>query len=59
MFSLNALYIKQLEKLLVYFSSYEEYKMHYPGGPVAKTVLPIQGAQFWSLVKELDPTCHS
>ena len=28
-----------------------------PGGPVAKTVLPIEGAQVQSLVRELDPTC--
>ena len=36
------------------------------GGPVAKTALPVQGAQVWSLVRELDPircnykvACHS
>ena len=28
----------------------------FPGGPVAKTVAPSAGAQFWSLVRELDPT---
>ena len=31
----------------------------FPGGPVAKTVLPKQGTRVWSLVRELDPTCHS
>ena len=29
------------------------------GGPVAKTVLPMQGTQVQSLVLELDPTYHS
>ena len=29
----------------------------FPGGPVAKTLLPIQGAWVPSLVRELDPTC--
>jgi len=29
----------------------------FPGDPVAKTVLPRQGAQVQSLVIELDPTC--
>ena len=28
----------------------------FPGGPVAETVLPTQGARFQSLVGELDPT---
>ena len=27
------------------------------GGPVAKIALPMQGAQVWSLVRELDPIC--
>ena len=27
------------------------------GGPVVKTVLPVQGAQVRSLVRELDPAC--
>ena len=29
----------------------------FPGGPVAKTLLPMQGAQVPSLVRELGPTC--
>ena len=29
----------------------------FPGGPVAKTVLPIQEVQI--LVRELDPTCSN
>ena len=29
------------------------------GGSVAKTALPMQGAQAWSLVGELDSTCHN
>ena len=29
----------------------------FPGGPVGKTALPMQGAQVQSLVGELDPTC--
>ena len=28
-------------------------------GPVAKTLLPKQGARVQSLVRELDPTCHN
>ena len=31
----------------------------FPGDPVAKTALLLQGAQVWSLVRELDPTCHN
>ena len=27
----------------------------FPAGPVAKTALPVQGVQVWSLVRELDP----
>ena len=30
----------------------------HPGGPVAKTVLPMQGPRVRSLVQELDPTGH-
>ena len=29
----------------------------FPGGPVANFGFPLQGAQVWSLVGELDPTC--
>ena len=29
----------------------------FPGGPVAKTALPMQAVQVPSLVRELDPTC--
>ena len=28
----------------------------FPGGPVVKTALPVQGAWVQSLVRELDPT---
>jgi len=36
------------------------FKRDSPGGPVAKTpLLPMLGAQVRSLVRELDPTCHS
>ena len=31
----------------------------FPGGPVTKTVLEMQGAQVSSLVGELNPTCYS
>ena len=31
----------------------------FPGGPVAKTVLPMQGAQVLSLAGELDFICHN
>ena len=31
----------------------------FPGGPVARTLLPRQEAQVQSLVRELDPTHHS
>ena len=31
----------------------------FPGGPVAKTALPMQGTWVRSLVRELDPTCHN
>ena len=31
----------------------------FPGGPVVKTTLPMQGARVRSLVRELDPTCHN
>ena len=34
-----------------------KYHREFPGGPVAKTVLPVQRAQVQSLVEELDPTC--
>ena len=30
-----------------------------PGGPGVKTELPVQGAQVWTLVRQLDPTCHN
>ena len=29
----------------------------FPGGPVAKTTFPVQGAQVQSLMGGLDPTC--
>ena len=29
-----------------------------PGGPLAKTELPVQGAQVQSPVRKLDPTCR-
>ena len=29
------------------------------GSPVAKTLLPVQGARVQSLVRKLDPTCNS
>ena len=32
---------------------------NFPDGPVVKTALLRQGAQVWSLVRELDPTCHN
>ena len=31
----------------------------FPGGPVAKTALPMQAAWVRSLGKELDPTCRN
>jgi len=31
----------------------------FPDGPVVKTVLLRQRPQVWSLVRELDPTCHN
>ena len=31
----------------------------FPGGPVAKTLLPMQGAWVRSPVRDLDPTCHN
>ena len=30
----------------------------FPGGPMAKTAVPMQGTRVGSLVKELDPVCH-
>ena len=30
----------------------------FPSGP-AKSELPMQGAQIWSLIRELDPTCET
>ena len=30
-----------------------------PGGPVAETLLPVQGAQVRFLVRELNLTCHN
>ena len=32
---------------------FKMYSREFPGGPAAKTVLPTQGAQVWSLVREL------
>ena len=31
----------------------------FPGGPVVKTLLPMQGVQVSSLVRELDPACYN
>ena len=31
----------------------------FPGGPVAKTLLAMQGPQVQSLVRELDPACQN
>ena len=33
--------------------------MDFPGGPVARIVLSMQGAQVRLRVRELDPTCHN
>ena len=35
---------------------FKNYWSDFPGTPVAKTVLPVQGTQVQSLVKELDLT---
>ena len=35
---------------------FKNYWSDFPGSPVAKTVLPVQGTQVQSLVKELDLT---
>ena len=42
-------------------ASYALRKKHryFPGGPVVKTVHPMQGAWAPSQVRELDPTCRS
>ena len=32
---------------------------NFSGGPVAKTLFPMQGAWVWSLVRELDSTCQN
>ena len=37
----------------------KSYVRDFPGGPVAKTVLPMLGAQVQSLVRELDPMCYN
>ena len=39
------------------FRCVEKELSNFPGGPVAKTALPMQGARVWSMVRELDPTC--
>lgn len=39
--------------LIIYFRDF-------PGGPVTKTLgAPMQGAQVWPLVGELDSTCYN
>ena len=35
----------------------KEISRDFPGGPVTKTVLPMQGAWVPPLVREVDPTC--
>ena len=37
--------------------SYKKDHRDLPGGPVAKTALPRQGAKVQSLIRDLDPTC--
>ena len=32
---------------------------NFSGGPVAKTLFPMQGGWVWSLVRELDPACQN
>ena len=31
----------------------------FPGGPVTKTVLPVQETWVWALVRELDRICYN
>ena len=38
-------------------SHYKHRTRNFPDGSVTKTALPKQGAQVWSLVGELDPSC--
>ena len=33
--------------------------LDFPGGPVAKTMLPVQGTWVQSLVREVDATCQN
>ena len=41
------------------FLSLKKLSWDFRGSPVVKTTLPMQGAWVRSLVRELDPTCHS
>ena len=45
--------------LSVEFSGPEYRSGDFPGGPVAKTLLPMQGAWIQSLIRELDSACHN
>ena len=36
-----------------------QWEGNFPGGPVADSPLPLQGAQVRSLVRELDPVWHN
>ena len=50
----------QLSKILEGGEDQKETALEdFPGGPVVKTLLPMQGANVQSLIKKLDPTHHT
>ena len=48
---------KEYNQKLIAWKDQTDRSWDFPGGPVAKTLLPMQGTQVQSLVKELDPEC--
>ena len=53
------MFSNNLISTLASMSSLKERKEDFPSGPEADSALPKQGAQVWSLARELVPTCHN
>ena len=51
--------IQQLYSHIYPLEKWERMSRDFPGGPVDKTLLPVQGVQFQSLVRKLDSTFHN
>ena len=51
--------MNNIQQTIKNYEASKKGRRDFPGGPVANSMLPVQGAQVRSLVWELDPTYHN